>query len=197
MESVFDRNSPWEQRIFRPWVASHHSNPWRHYASIVTHCECDGSDGHSCRVSKRHVFSLFTRFHALLCVILESLWHPKTDIRAGGCFSTGHRSSYTTIMSELQNRVAGGHKVHHDQLYSCSLLIVDTRIVAAMHNPNVSAEATKHSCQVVEKIQGHGAISDEYSTEPSCRDTGGKDESRVIGGYKATRHSRCCHEQHQ
>ena len=54
-----------------------------------------------------------------------------------------------------------------------------------MHNPNVSAEAKKHSRQVVEQIQGHDTVPNEYSTEPSCRDTGGKDESRVIGGYRA------------
>lgn len=54
-----------------------------------------------------------------------------------------------------------------------------------MHNPNVSAEAKEHSRQVVEQIQGHSAIPDDYSAEPSCRDTGGKEESRVIGVYKA------------
>jgi len=69
-------------------------------------------------------------------------------------------------MSESQNRVAGGHK-------------------AAMHNPNVSAEAKEHSRQIVEEIQGPDAVPDDYSTEPSRRDTGDKEESRVIGGYKA------------
>lgn len=57
-----------------------------------------------------------------------------------------------------------------------------------MHNPNVSAEAKEHSRQVVEGIQGPGTVHVEYSTEPSrrpSRDTGDKDEGRVIGGYKA------------
>ncbi|KAH8978197.1 Conidiation protein 6-domain-containing protein [Lactarius hatsudake] len=68
-------------------------------------------------------------------------------------------------MSESQNRVVGGHK-------------------AAMHNPNVSAEAKEHSRQVVEGIQGSGAVQDDYSAKPSLA-TGDKEESRVIGGYKA------------
>ncbi|KAH9029885.1 hypothetical protein EDB84DRAFT_221650 [Lactarius hengduanensis] len=68
-------------------------------------------------------------------------------------------------MSESQNRVVGGHK-------------------AAMHNPNVSAEAKEHSRQVVEEIQGSGAVQDDYSIKTS-RTTGDKEESRVIGGYKA------------
>jgi hypothetical protein len=54
-----------------------------------------------------------------------------------------------------------------------------------MHNPNVSAEAKDHSRQVVEEIQGPGAVRVDYSTEPSRRDTGDKEESRVLGGYKA------------
>ncbi|KAH9059808.1 Conidiation protein 6-domain-containing protein [Lactarius vividus] len=68
-------------------------------------------------------------------------------------------------MSESQNRVVGGHK-------------------AAMHNPNVSAEAKEHSRQVVEEIQGSGAVQDDHLTKTS-RATGDKEESRVIGGYKA------------
>ncbi|KAH9973424.1 Conidiation protein 6-domain-containing protein [Lactifluus volemus] len=72
-------------------------------------------------------------------------------------------------MSE-PNRVAGGHK-------------------AAMHNPNVSAEAKEHSRQVVQEIQGSGAVHDDGTTEPSSRtdvDNSNKDENRVLGGYKAT-----------
>lgn len=69
-------------------------------------------------------------------------------------------------MSESQNRVVGGHK-------------------AAMHNPNVSAEAKEHSRQVVEEIQGPGAVRGDSSTEPSRWGTGDKEESRVLGGYKA------------
>ncbi|KAH9174003.1 Conidiation protein 6-domain-containing protein [Lactarius sanguifluus] len=68
-------------------------------------------------------------------------------------------------MSESQNRVVGGHK-------------------AAMHNPNVSAEAKEHSRQVAEGVQGSDAVQDDYSTKPSLA-TGDKEESRVIGGYKA------------
>lgn len=59
-----------------------------------------------------------------------------------------------------------------------------------MHNPNVSAEAKEHSRQIVEEIQGPDAVPDDYSTEPSRRDTGDKEESRVIGGYKAALKSR-------
>ncbi|KAI9451737.1 Conidiation protein 6-domain-containing protein [Lactarius psammicola] len=70
-------------------------------------------------------------------------------------------------MSESQNRVVGGHK-------------------AAMHNPNVSAEAKEHSRQVIEEIQGSDAVLDDYSSGTSHRDTGDKEENRVIGGYKAT-----------
>ena len=55
-----------------------------------------------------------------------------------------------------------------------------------MHNPNVSAEAKEHSRQILEELQEPGAVPDDYSTEPSGRDvTGDKEESRVIGGYKA------------
>ena len=55
-----------------------------------------------------------------------------------------------------------------------------------MHNPNVSAEAKEHSRQIVEELQGPGAVPDDYSREPSSQDaTGDKEESRVIGGYKA------------
>ncbi len=54
-----------------------------------------------------------------------------------------------------------------------------------MHNPNVSAEAKEHSRQVVEEIQGSGTAHDEHSTEPPRLDTDDKEESRVIGGYKA------------
>ena len=55
-----------------------------------------------------------------------------------------------------------------------------------MHNPNVSAEAKEHSRQIVEELQGPGAVPDDYSREPSGQDaTGDKEESRVIGGYKA------------
>ncbi|KAI9435267.1 Conidiation protein 6-domain-containing protein [Lactarius indigo] len=68
-------------------------------------------------------------------------------------------------MSESQNRVVGGHK-------------------AAMHNPNVSAEAKEHSRLVVEEIQGSGVVHDDDSTKPS-QAVGDKEESRVIGGYKA------------
>ncbi|KAI0291896.1 Conidiation protein 6-domain-containing protein [Russula brevipes] len=66
------------------------------------------------------------------------------------------------------NRVAGGHK-------------------AAMHNPNTSAQAKEQSRQIVEEIQGSGAVHDDGTTKPSSRlDVGDKDESRVLGGYKAT-----------
>jgi hypothetical protein len=60
---------------------------------------------------------------------------------------------------------------------------------AAMHNPNVSAEAKEHSRQVVQEIQGSGAVHDDGTTEPSSRtdvDNSNKDENRVLGGYKAT-----------
>jgi conidiation protein 6 len=62
-------------------------------------------------------------------------------------------------------------------------------IQAAMHNPNVSAEAKEHSRRVVEDIQGPGVVHDDGTTEPSSRshaDAGSKDENRVLGGYKAT-----------
>jgi Conidiation protein 6 len=60
---------------------------------------------------------------------------------------------------------------------------------AAMHNPNVSAEAKEHSRQVVQEIQGSSAVHDDGNTEPSSRtnvDNSNKDENRVLGGYKAT-----------
>jgi len=72
-------------------------------------------------------------------------------------------------MSE-PNRVAGGHK-------------------AALHNPNVSAEAKEHSRRVIEEIQGPGtqAVREDDATEPSSRlDDKSKEETRVLGGYKAT-----------
>lgn len=59
-----------------------------------------------------------------------------------------------------------------------------------MHNPNVSAETKEHSRQVVEEIQGSGAVHDDgTTTEPSSRssdNSSDKDENRVLGGYKAT-----------
>jgi hypothetical protein len=56
-----------------------------------------------------------------------------------------------------------------------------------MHNPNISAQAKEQSRQIVEEIQGSGAVRDDGTTEPSSRLGGGdKDESRVLGGYKAT-----------
>jgi len=71
-------------------------------------------------------------------------------------------------MSESLNRVAGGHK-------------------AAMHNPNVSAEAKEHSRQVVEEIEGSDAA--RVQVDSSTKQDFGynlNEESRVIGGYKAT-----------
>jgi hypothetical protein len=63
---------------------------------------------------------------------------------------------------------------------------------AAMHNPNVSAETKEHSRQVVEEIQGSGAVQDDDTTERSSPSFGGgKDENRVLGGYKATLKSQC------
>jgi hypothetical protein len=55
-----------------------------------------------------------------------------------------------------------------------------------MHNPNVSAEVEEHSRQVVEEIQGSGAVHDDGTAEPSSRiDASSKDDNRVLGGYKA------------
>jgi hypothetical protein len=63
---------------------------------------------------------------------------------------------------------------------------------AAMHNPNVSAEAKEHSRQVVEDIQGSGVVHEDSATEPSSRSyDDGKEENRVLGGYKATLKSQC------
>ncbi|KAH9975203.1 Conidiation protein 6-domain-containing protein [Russula compacta] len=70
-------------------------------------------------------------------------------------------------MSDI-NRVAGGHK-------------------AAIHNPNVSAQAKEHSRQVVEEIQDSGAVREGGSVEQSSPlDADGKNDNRVLGGYKAT-----------
>jgi hypothetical protein len=55
-----------------------------------------------------------------------------------------------------------------------------------MHNPNVSAEAKEHSRQVVEEIQGRDVVHDDGTTEQSSHSYSDKDESRVLGGYKAT-----------
>ena len=65
---------------------------------------------------------------------------------------------------------------------------------AAMHNPNVSAEAKEHSRRVVEEIQGSKAVHDDSATEPSSHlygDDKDEDENRVLGGYKATLKSQC------
>jgi hypothetical protein len=70
---------------------------------------------------------------------------------------------------------------------SRSLSIIRCHFQAAMHNPNVSAEAKEHSRQVVEEIQGSDVVHDDGTTEPSSRShAGDKDENRVLGGYKAT-----------
>jgi hypothetical protein len=55
-----------------------------------------------------------------------------------------------------------------------------------MHNPNVTAdsEAKEHFRQVVEWIQGPGVAHDDYSTEPSRRDTGNKEEGWLQGGLE-------------
>jgi hypothetical protein len=59
-----------------------------------------------------------------------------------------------------------------------------------LHNPNVSAGAKENSCQVGEEIQGPGragTVHDDGTAGPSSHpDAGGKDENRVLGGYKAT-----------
>lgn len=58
-----------------------------------------------------------------------------------------------------------------------------------MHNPNVSAEAKEHSRRVIEEIQGSGtqAVREDDATEPSFRlGDKSKEETRVLGGYKAT-----------
>jgi hypothetical protein len=58
---------------------------------------------------------------------------------------------------------------------------------AAMHNPNVSAEAKEHSRQVVEEIQASGVGKPIDTPKPSSHSYGGdKDENRVLSGYKAT-----------
>lgn len=54
-----------------------------------------------------------------------------------------------------------------------------------MHNPNVSDEAKENSRKVIEDTQGTGSV--HMTNEPSSRrDDSGKDENRVLGGYKAT-----------
>lgn len=53
-----------------------------------------------------------------------------------------------------------------------------------MHNPNVSAEAKEHSRQVVEEIEGSDAA--RAQAEASSKPDVDKEDSRVIGGYKAT-----------
>jgi len=61
---------------------------------------------------------------------------------------------------------------------------------AALHNPNVSDEAKENSRKVIEEIQGSDTV--HMTTEPSSRrDDSGKDENRVLGGYKATLKSAC------
>jgi Conidiation protein 6 len=60
---------------------------------------------------------------------------------------------------------------------------------AALHNPNVSDEAKQNSRKVVEDIQGPDTVHMTTESEPSSRrdvDDSGKDENRVLGGYKAT-----------
>ena len=59
---------------------------------------------------------------------------------------------------------------------------------AAIHNPNVSAQAKEHSRQVVEEIQGFGAVHDDGTTQGTAETSsfGGKDENRVLAGYKRT-----------
>jgi hypothetical protein len=56
-----------------------------------------------------------------------------------------------------------------------------------MHNPNVSADAKEHSRQVVEEIERSDAarVQVDSSTKPDV-DYNLNEESRVIGGYKAT-----------
>ncbi|KAI0259385.1 Conidiation protein 6-domain-containing protein [Gloeopeniophorella convolvens] len=71
-------------------------------------------------------------------------------------------------MSEQQhqNRVAGGHK-------------------AAAHNPNVSSEAKERSRQAAEEIQTTG-VDNSSAESASSLNPDGKEENRVLGGYKAT-----------
>ena len=58
---------------------------------------------------------------------------------------------------------------------------------AALHNPNVSAEAKEHSRRVIEEIQGHGTVREDDTAEPPSRlCDSSKKESRVLGGYRAT-----------
>ena len=59
---------------------------------------------------------------------------------------------------------------------------------AAMHNPNVSAQAKEHSRQVVEEIQRSEAVHDDGATQGTAKplSLSSKDENRVFGGYKAT-----------
>jgi len=58
---------------------------------------------------------------------------------------------------------------------------------AALHNPNVSAEAKEHSRRAIEEIQGPGTVREGNTTDPSSRlDDSSKEEARVLGGYKAT-----------
>lgn len=72
-------------------------------------------------------------------------------------------------------------------LHYATYLSVHCTHQAALHNPNVSAEAKEHSRRVVEEIQGPGTVHDDLTTEPSSRrDDSGKDENRILGGYKAT-----------
>jgi Conidiation protein 6 len=93
---------------------------------------------------------------------------------------------------QSSNRVAGGHKVRNF-CFNVAIALIEHHHPcyhpqAAMHNPNVSAEAKEHSRQVVEEMQGSDVAHDDgTTTEPSSRPSySDKDENRVLGGYKAT-----------
>jgi hypothetical protein len=89
-------------------------------------------------------------------------------------------------MSE-PNRVAGGHKVRYCLPFALGNISERQLHQAALHNPNVSAEAREHSRRVIEEIQGHGSVREDDTAEPSSRlDHSSKESSRVLGGYRAT-----------
>ena len=65
---------------------------------------------------------------------------------------------------------------------------------AAIHNPNVSAEAKERAQERLDDmgLTGTAQNSHQQGSHPAHSvDDGGRETNRVLGGYKATLHSTC------
>ena len=76
-----------------------------------------------------------------------------------------------------------------------SPLVKENRVAAglkaAIHNPNVSAEAKERAQERLENMGVPDEISWERAYLTGTVDASGHEANRVLGGYKATLHSTC------